>query len=95
MLFHIRSGIELEKSIFQLFGESMRTYRCFTLNETGLIARREDIDAPDDNAALEEGWRRVTTHQNDHPQATFGLEIWLGLTPVFTTRDHMPMKPAA
>ena len=68
----------------------MRTYRCFILNEIGLVACRQDIDAPDDNAALEEGWRRVTTHQNEHLPATFGLELWLGLTPVFTTRDDVP-----
>jgi hypothetical protein len=73
----------------------MRTYRCFTLNDTGLIAVREDIDAADDSSALEEGWRRVTAHQIGHFQSTFGLELWLGLTLVFTTRDHMPTQLAA
>jgi hypothetical protein len=69
----------------------MRTYRCFTLNKMGLIARREDIDAPDDKSALEEGWRRVSNHQQDQAQSTYGLELWLGLTLVFTTRDHIPI----
>jgi hypothetical protein len=73
----------------------MPTYRCFTLNETGLIARREDIIALDDESALEEGWRRVRAHQDGHRPATFGLEIWFGLTLVFTTRDQMPMKSVA
>jgi hypothetical protein len=73
----------------------MRTYRCFTLDETGLIARREDINAPDDNAAVKEGWRRVSNHRNDAFQAACGLEIWFGLTLVFTTRDHVPLKLVA
>jgi hypothetical protein len=95
MLLWTRIRFGLKKIILQRFGEQMRTYRCFTLNETGLIARREDISAPDDESALEEGWRRVRGHQNDQLQATLGLEIWFGLTLVFTTRDHVPMKVLA
>jgi hypothetical protein len=95
MLLWIRIRFRIKKSILQRFGKQMQTYRCFTLDETGLIARREDIAALDDDSALEEGWRRVATHQNDRFQATYGLEIWLGLTLVFTTRDHVPMKSAA
>ena len=70
----------------------MRTYRCFTLDEMGLIARREDIDAPDDHSALAEGWHRVTTWQHDEAHSACGLELWFGLTLVFTTRDLLPIQ---
>jgi hypothetical protein len=70
----------------------MRTYRCFILDKLGLITRREDIDAPNDDSAREEGWRRVTTYQEDQAQSAWGVELWFGLTLVFTTRDHMSIQ---
>lgn len=64
----------------------MPVFRCYALNAGGHIIAREDITSDDLSAAIQQGWRFVTSGPAKHDDAT-GLEIWQGGRMLFSSNE--------
>jgi hypothetical protein len=64
----------------------MFNYRVYLLDGSGRIFHGEDIQAPDDTAAVTAARRLFEEFNASNPAAAQGVEIWRGRDLIFTTR---------
>jgi hypothetical protein len=68
----------------QLLYRIVTSYRAYMLNEHGKIFRGDDVEAPDDAAAIAAG--RALRDAPDSDPAD-GFEIWRGSALIFSSRS--------
>jgi hypothetical protein len=56
----------------------MYHYRIYLLDDLGRIFHGEDVQAPDDSAAIAAAWNLLQTHNANDPDIAYGIEVWLG-----------------
>ena len=66
----------------------MEIYRIYMLDEHDKIFRGQDIDAPDDDAALLMGQMLLETYNANHQAAASGFEVWSGRDIILNNRSE-------
>jgi hypothetical protein len=63
----------------------MVRYRVYLLDSAHKIFHGQDVEAPDDAAAIAAAWDLFETHNALQPSAANGVEVWLGRNLVFNS----------
>jgi hypothetical protein len=63
----------------------MPAYRVYILDGQSNIPLSQDIEASDDHAAIDIGWRSVALHSEKSSLPAQGVEIWRGNRLVFSS----------
>jgi hypothetical protein len=61
----------------------MAHYRIYLLDDSVKIFHGEDVEAPDDAAAIAAGWQMLETHNLGSSAMAHGIEVWAGRSRIF------------
>jgi hypothetical protein len=66
----------------------MARYRSYLLDHSGNIFHGEDVEALDDAAAVDAGWKLLEAHNAVEADAAHGIEIWRDSDLIFSSRTR-------